>query len=114
METSKAYYESFKAEFLKWQKELGLMQYRIDFFHEKLEDDFAIVTVNELAKTAYVILATEIDDDTDGGAEDHGKHEAIHLLTNRLRYLGGCRYVNGSDLDEEWEAVTRRLEKVFK
>jgi len=114
MKTSKKYFERFKAEFLKWQKELGLMQYRIDFSHEKLEDYFASVIVNELDKTAYVILATELDDDTDGGAEDHGKHEAIHLLTNRLRYLGGCRYVNGSDLDEEWEAITRRLEKVLK
>ena len=114
MVTSKAYFEKFKAEFLRWRDLFGLTQYRVDFFHEKLEDSFANVIVNELAKTAYVSLATEIDDDTDGGAEDHGKHEAIHLLTNRLRYLGGCRYVNGSDLDEEWEAITRRLEKVLK
>ncbi|HUS74301.1 MAG TPA: hypothetical protein VMY06_14670 [Sedimentisphaerales bacterium] len=117
MKTSKAYFEKFKAEFLKWQKELGLTQYRIDFFHENLEDSFAQVTVNELGKVACVKLCTKLSKDDvkcDRGPESNARHEVLHLLTNRLRWLGSCRYIETADLDEEWEAVVVRLEKVLK
>ena len=117
MKTSKAYFERFKAEFLKWQKELGLMQYRIDFFHEKLKDSYAQIIVHELDKTARVSLTTDFgkfDATKDTGPESHARHEVLHLLTNRLRWLGCCRYIGDDDLAEEWEAVVVRLDKVLK
>jgi len=117
MKTSKAYFEKFKAEFLRWQKELGLTQYRIDFFHEKLDRNYAEISPHELEKAVRVSLNTEISKDSarvDDGPEKHAKHEAIHLLLNRLVWLGGCRYIEGADLNEEWEAIVVRLEKVLK
>jgi len=113
--TPKAYFDSFKAEFLKWQKELGLMQYRIDFFHEPVKDGYAQIIVYELSKTARVSLSKDLGkNEVDAGPESHARHEVLHLLTNRLRWLGCCRYIGDDDLSEEWEAVVVRLDKVLK
>jgi len=116
MKISKAYFERFKTEFLRWQKELGLTQYSIAFFHEKL-DEYARIIINEKGKTANVFLNTELNGRTleaDEGPESHAKHEAIHLLLDRLIWLGESRYIERSDLEEEWEAIVVRLEKVLK
>lgn len=117
MKTSKAYFGRFKKEFLRWQQLLGLTQYRIDFFHEKLDNLFAGMTVWEKDKIARVSLATEISKDStniDPGPEEHAKHEAIHLLIHRLSWLGGCRYIKDDELAEEAEAIVVRLEKVLE
>jgi len=118
MKTSKKYFERFKTAFLFWQKELGLTQYRVIFYHQLLkyeeETYFAQLVVGEKNKLAQVSLTTNIKDPkNDDGPESHAKHEAIHLLLHRLRWLGGCRYIESTDLDEEWEAIVVRLEKVL-
>jgi hypothetical protein len=33
---------------------------------------------------------------------------------SRLEFLGSCRYIEGSDLKEEAEAIVVRLEKVLR
>ena len=117
MKVSKAYFERFKKEFLYWQKELGLTQYNVAFFHEKIENEYAKISTNEMAKNADVFLCTEIKDgslEADLGPESHGRHEVIHLLLNRIVWLGNKRYIETSDLDEEWESLVVRLEKVLK
>ena len=117
MKTSKAYFERFKAEFLRWRDLLGLKQYRLDFFHEKLDCQYAGMIIWEKEKAARVTLNTEIRKDSakvDEGPEAHAKHEVIHLLIHRLSWLGGCRYITDDDLAEECEAITVRLEKVLK
>ena len=115
MKTSKAYFNRFKTEFLRWQKELGLTQYRIVFCHEKLEKDTSKILMGQMEKYAKVSLSTELSKtEFDEGPESHAKHEAIHLLISRLAWLGDCRYLEQHDLDEECEAVVVRLDKVLK
>lgn len=117
MKTSKAYYERFKKEFLLWRDALGLTQYSIAFFHEKLDNEYAKISINESYKCADVYLNNELKGralKVDEGPESHAKHEAIHLLLHRLIWLGKSRYIEISDLDEEWEAVVVRLEKVLE
>ena len=117
MKISKAYFERFKKEFLYWQKELGLTQYRTDLFQEKLDYLYAGITIYEKEKAARVSLNTEIRKDSfkiDSGPEAHALHEALHLLIYRLSWLGGARYITDDDLDEECEAIVVRLEKVIK
>ena len=116
MKTSKAYFNRFKKAFLYWQKEFGLTQYSVSFFHEKLDDEYAKIVIREMGKVADVYLGTELTGNSlkaDDGPEEHAKHEAIHLLTHRLHWLGAARYIETTDLDEEWEAVVVRLEKVL-
>lgn len=114
--TSKAYFNRFKLSFLEWQKRLGLTQYSIAFFHEKLDREYAKIMVDEMAKVADVFLNTEMSGRTlevDEGPAANAKHEALHLLTHRFHWLGRSRYIEMNDLDEEWEAIVVRLEKVL-
>lgn len=114
MKVTKAYYERFKVSFLEWQTKLGLSQYDVFFHQSCLKDDFAQMIIKELAKVVSVHLATVIKNPkTDPGPESHAKHEAIHLLLNRLSWLGDARCIEPTDIDEECEALVRRLEKVL-
>jgi len=116
MKVSKAYFERFKKEFLYWQKELGLTQYNVSFFQERLDKEYAKITINEMAKTVDVYLGTELKGrslKSYEGPESNAKHEAIHMLLHRLIFLGERRYIGSIDLDEEWESVVVRLEKVL-
>lgn len=117
MKTSQAYFNKFKKEFLYWQEKLGLTQYSVSFFHEKLEREYAKINIDEMAKVADVFLTTEFGKrsaQADEGPETNAKHEALHLLTHRIHWLGRTRYIESNDLDEEWEAIVVRLEKVLK
>ena len=115
MKTSKAYYEKFKAEFVKWQKELGLTQYRVVFYHKPLSEHYATMEITETGKHVSVILCTNIKEpENDPGPEIHARHEVAHLLIHRLSWLGGSRYITDDDLAEECEAVVVRLEKVWR
>jgi len=115
MKTSKKYFERFKAEFLRWQKELGLTQYRESFAHKNLDKAFAQLYTQQIDKLFVAYLNTNIEGDMpDDGPEAHARHEALHLLLSRLVWLGSSRYIAESELDEEAEAIVVRLEKVLK
>ncbi len=114
--TSKAYFNRFKKSFLEWQQRFGLTQYVAYFFQTHLDNAYAEIEIREEGKLAVVTLANSLSPknwEVDPGPEAHGKHEAIHLLTHRLLWLGQSRYIERSDMDEEWEALVRRLEKVL-
>jgi len=104
-------FERFKRGFLYWVEVFGLRDYRIVFRHELIDDSYADILVNEPGKIATVRLTTGIDASNKDGLDIDGTalHEAIHLVTHRLYWLGACRHIHAEDLDEEWEALTRRL-----
>lgn len=114
MKTSKADFERFKKEFMRWVYRLGLTQYEIRFEHCKLEDAYAQIAPQEMDKIAVVRFAKEINCHSKKYVERLAKHEVLHLVVYRLRWLGGARYIEEHDLQEEWEAVTVRLENAFK
>ena len=115
MKTSKAYFERFKAEFLRLRDLFGLTQYRVTFYHVKMKDSYAALYTEEKSKIANVSLTTVIvNPKVDEGPEVHARHEAIHLLLSRLAWLGNCRFLTEDELDEEVEAIVTRLEKVLK
>ena len=101
-----------------WQRELGLMQYNLSFSYTDLGNDscgdvlFGRLSVNEMGKIATIELLDDYPKSykEDFDVEEIARHEMLHLLTQRLYWLGIQRYLNPSDLIEEWEAVTVRLE----
>ena len=120
MRTTKKDFQIFKDSFLYWQKELGLMDYEIFFEHIYLKpvdfEVYARIYVTTMGRAVTVQLNLKIDKDSKKhwtGPAASGKHEAIHLLLNRLRWLGESRYLESSDLQEEEESLVRRLEKVL-
>jgi hypothetical protein len=46
--------------------------------------------------------------------KDLAKHEAIHLLLNRIAWLGESRYISSEVLTDEAERLVRILEKNLK
>ena len=117
MKISKADFNRFKREFVRLQQLLGLTQYRVSFFHEKLKDNYAELHVQQIDKVVGVYLnnhTNEHSDSVDEGPESHAKHEVIHLLIDRLAWLGQARYIEAHEIEEEAEAIVVRLEKVLK
>ena len=117
MKVSKKLFNEFKAECQLWVDKLGLKQYTIHYEHKKIHDsEYARIDTNEGDKLSIVTLNTEATKEelANLDVKSIARHEIFHLLTNRLLWLGGSRYIESCDLQEEWEAVTTRLENLFK
>ncbi len=118
LKISREYFETFKESFLYWQKELGLMQYQIQFEQQILNHQYARISVREDVKFALVICnakhTSQQAADADDGPEDNAKHEACHLLIARLEWLGNLRYIREEEIYDEDEAVVIRLARVLK
>jgi hypothetical protein len=103
----------FKETFTKYQKLFGLTGYRIFFSHELLDSDcFANISVNQGLMVANVRLNT--DDSGAPHAEQSAKHEAIHLLLNRLEDLARDRYAKEESIVEVTEELVFKLEGLIK
>jgi len=118
LKISNEYFEKFKETFLYWQKELGLMQYQIQFEHKDIDGAYAKICVHEDDKLAHVICnnkySSQQDANTDKGPESHAKHEACHLLISRLEWLGNQRCIRNDEIYDEDEAIVVRLARVLK
>lgn len=115
MKVSKKKFKIFKDTCLLWIDKLGLTQYRAAFVHDTVENGaYAEININELGKVATFTLTNELSKYQMEffNPESIARHEVFHLLTHRLRWLGDNRCITASDLDEEWEAVVRRLERI--
>ena len=114
----RAYFNAFKKEFLRWQKEFGLMQYQIQFEHKDADGAYAKICVHEDDKFAHVICnnkySSQQDANTDMGPESHAKHEACHLLISRLEWLANQRCIREDEIYDEDEAIVVRLTRILK
>jgi len=114
MKTTKADFRLFKETFLMWQQRLGLTQYDVVFQHVEIDGRYAEITIQQLGKLATVRLNSDTGNEyLETDVRTHAKHEAMHLLLSRLAWLGQTRYLENHDLEEEEEAIVRRLEKVL-
>lgn len=112
--TTRAEFNRFKKAFLYWQERLGLKEYRVSFFHKKLDNMHACIDTDVAEKLAEVSFSNERILDCECDPEGDAKHEALHLLIARLKWIADCRYPQRCDIFEEDEAIVVRLEKVLK
>jgi len=115
MKTTKKDFNKFKKSFLYWAEKF-MCPYKVYFFHEKLDDVFANICVDEINKVATVRFNSELrkpDFEVADSPEETGKHEAIHLFLNRVIWLVDQRCIAKWDSSEEWERLVRILEKVI-
>jgi hypothetical protein len=112
--TTKTEFRIFEEEFLIWQDFFGLYEYCILFEHQLLSDAYAQISVDEMGKLVVVSLNIEITSTNMVGFDPRaiGKHEFMHLLTHRIFWLGKARFIAEDELEEEWERLTRLLEKI--
>ena len=112
MKTSKADFNKFKKSFLYWADKLDCNGYRFDFLHEKLDGSYAEISINEGGKAATISYNLE-PSNKDIGPEQNGKHEALHLFSHRLVWLGEQRFTGPDEITHEWERLVRILEKIL-
>lgn len=115
IKTTKNQLDVFKKEFVKWQEVLGLKDWNIFFDKREIEDGFAAINTDANGRVATVTLNSILrkEDIPDFNPKLHAKHEAIHLLLARLESLGNRRFITVTDIQEEAEAITRKLEKIL-
>ena len=115
IETTPKQFKVFKKSARKWAKRLGLTQYRLDFERRPLGDAYATCMADGSLCVATMAMTSAICDDEVKlfDPKGCGKHEALHLLISRMHMLGQMRFIRNDELDEENEAIVRRLEKVL-
>lgn len=116
MKTSQKDFERFKAEFSRWQRLLGLTDWRVCFCRRKLSAYAEIATDIE-GRIATVSFGTEHDEknyeDVGYCPVNTGRHEAIELLLAELVMLSTYRFIRLDEIDAARHAVIRRLENLF-
>lgn len=114
--TTKAQFNAFQKAFRHWQREFGLTEYDIVFEVEDMPNEFATIEADVPNCTALVSFckyapAGSVMDTKE--AQNTGKHEALHLLTARLRHLAMSRFVAEDEVWQADEQLVRVLEKVI-
>ena len=116
--TSKRHFDIFKAEFLKWQKEFGLLSWKITFVHGKAEPSArATIYFDVRSRQATVVLADmweyEIGHDFEFEVRQTAFHEAMELFVQRMVSMADGRISNNRNaVEEEAHAIIRTLECV--
>ncbi len=110
-------YEAFKRAFSRWQRKLGLTEWKVRFEFRPLDGEYAAIVYDCDGMIAKATLTSELSEDEDIRAfkpSEHGRHEALHLLCAPLYQAGGARWGNRDAYYQEWEKLVRRLEKVVR
>ena len=108
-------FEAFKKEFIQRQEQFGLNGYQVYFKHEPSDDSFASIDTNLGDMVATVRLNSELP----GKEKPHkdikqsAKHEAIHLLVNRLQINAISRFSTEAEIYEATEELVHKLEKLI-
>ena len=108
-------YLTFQAEFTKWQKRFGLMGYRVTFSHEPVPGCFADISTGWNDQCAHVRFSAAVkrkERERVTPAET-AKHEACHLLIDRLESLARSRYTRAEEIKEASEELCRKLETLI-
>jgi hypothetical protein len=117
MKTTRKDFEAFKAEFLRWQKRLGLLDWRTCFAHDDVQGAYAEIVANKEGRVSTVFFTTKVDDKN--GAKigynpvAAGRHEALELLLAEMKQIARARNFTEDGLDAASHAVIRRLENLF-
>ena len=114
--TTKKQFRQFVKACQHYQKKLGLLGWKLYFEHTQTPDCFAQIAIDHDGRVCTVKMASEVPPQNwqDVKPRCQAKHEMIHLLLSRLQHLARSRYTLESEIEEEWEAVTRVLEKLIR
>lgn len=115
MKTTAKQYKEFKDTFTKYQKLLGLTGIKVYFIREPLEDSYANISVDTECCVATVKYSSELNEKAYKYIDPArtGKHEAIHLLTDRLENCAYKRFTSKDEIGTAVEDIANRLEDLL-
>jgi hypothetical protein len=108
-------FQLFQSEFKKWQQKFGLTGYKVYFKYEPIDDGFASLSVDSNSMVVSATLNSELPQELEQykRIEQSAKHEAIHLLTNRLESLANTRFINHDEIYMASEELVFKLEDLI-
>jgi len=108
-------FELFQREFKRYQECFGLMGYEARFVYRDLDDAAASIDINQEEMVAYVSVNSKLRKPERSVAEIKrtAKHEALHLLTGRMRRYAYTRHIMSDDIYEANEELVRRLNNLI-
>jgi succinyl-CoA synthetase beta subunit len=101
MKTTKAQFELFKSECLKWQKKLNLETWKFYFYHKRIDNNsWANVIPDYSGRCASLILSTHTGTDVadDEQIKESALHECLEVLLSPLTDLAACRTFDEQEL----------------
>ena len=106
---------AFQREFKKYQQLLGLTGYKVYFKHEPIDDAFADIECNQVARVVTVRLNSLLPDKDKPrrNSKQSGKHEALHLLLHNLESCARSRYIRDNEIYEACEEIVFKLENLI-
>lgn len=113
--TTPEQFEKFKKYFTEYQNLFGLNNYNIVFKLVKLKYAWASILPDEEGYFATVKLTEDIkpNEKTDEDLKKFALHEVVHLLTDRLAWIGLCRFIDDNEIKCEVESLTVRLTNII-
>lgn len=115
VKTTELDFKEFQQCFHGYQLKFGLTGYNIYFFHKEKKDAYADIVIDQSGKVVRVTFST-IWRDREVNYENINEcalHECIHLLLSRLSWLGTCRFIDDSEINEEEEELVVKLSKLL-
>lgn len=117
MKTTRQHFDKFQEYVGHWQKELGLVGWKIFFRHSKTNDAFAQTSTGSKASTAVITLCTSwpVEDRplNDTELKNLALHECLHVLLDPLYNEAQARYADEFALDKAEETIVKTLEQVL-
>lgn len=104
----------FKKECLKWQKLLGLSDYKLKITTEVLESNAAECRTNENSMIAQIVI-NKNKTGLNFSPRECALHEMLELLLCKYDFLAGLRFnLNENDLLTERHAIIQRLSNLLE
>lgn len=105
----------FQSCFKEYQQKFGLTGYKVYFKYEPIDGAFADITVKYSDMVATVRLNSKSlgKDKPFKDIKRSAKHEAIHLLLQRLEGNARYRYASSEEIYEATEELTFKLEELI-
>ena len=115
MKVTQREFKLFKAECLRYQKMLNLMDWVISITKNDLDGSLGRCTTRAANRVANISLCNvwPSGEGKSKGVELIAAHEMTHLFLATLSFLGECRYVTDSEIDLENERLAVVLERVL-
>lgn len=113
MKTTKRDFEFFRVECIKWQENLGLINWAFHFKHTHTKDAYATTAWKTQDRMAVIRFCTSWDDTrpkNDVELKRLALHEVLHVLLAPLISEAQWRYTSEDAIDTAEHAIVRTLE----
>ena len=111
MKTTKQDFDKFKGHCLYWQRELGLDDWHLYFYHKGIGDAYAQTLPSPQGRGVSITFNTKWEDRPTSDAElkQCALHECLHIVTAELRTEARARFADEYTLDAAEHSIVTRM-----